>query len=70
MATLTEIREGLAANLSGVTGLAENAYLLSNPIPPAAEIGEFRWSIESFSPERKRSDDPSPTIVNGSGSTS
>lgn len=38
MATLEEIREGLAANLSTIPGLAENAYVLSAPTPPCAEI--------------------------------
>lgn len=35
---LTEIREGLAANLACIPGLSEHAYLLSNPTPPRAEI--------------------------------
>jgi hypothetical protein len=40
-----EIREGLAANLSTIPGLAESAYLLSNPTMPAAEIqpGEITY---------------------------
>jgi hypothetical protein len=45
MATIAEIREGLAANLSTIPGLAESAYLLSNPTMPAAEIqpGEITY---------------------------
>jgi hypothetical protein len=38
MASLTDLREGLAANLASIPGLAESAYLLSNPTPPAAEV--------------------------------
>lgn len=30
--------EALAANLSGIAGVQESAYLLANPTPPAAEI--------------------------------
>lgn len=37
-ATLAQIRTGLAANLASITGLAQSAYVLSNPTPPAAEI--------------------------------
>lgn len=37
-ADLGAIREGLAANLATIPGLAESAYLLSNPTPPAAEV--------------------------------
>jgi hypothetical protein len=35
---LTAIREGLAANIAGLTGIQTSAYLLANPTPPAAEI--------------------------------
>lgn len=38
MASLTDIREALAANLASITGLQQSAYLLSNPTPPAAEV--------------------------------
>lgn len=38
MADLAELRAGLAANLSSISGLQESAYLLANPTPPAAEI--------------------------------
>lgn len=38
MASFTDIREALAANLASVTGLQENAYVLSQPTPPAAEV--------------------------------
>lgn len=38
MATLAEIRAGLAANLGSITGLQVSAYVLSNPTPPCVEI--------------------------------
>jgi hypothetical protein len=38
MGTLTEIREGLEANLASIPGLAESAYLLGKPAFPAAEV--------------------------------
>jgi hypothetical protein len=38
VASLTAIREGLAANLAGIEGLNESAYLHANPTPPAAEV--------------------------------
>ena len=38
MASLTSIREGLAANLDTIPKLQASAYLLSNPTPPAAEV--------------------------------
>lgn len=38
MTSLTDIREGLAANLATISGLQQSAYLLSNPTPPAAEV--------------------------------
>lgn len=38
MADPALLRAGLAANLATIDGLQENAYLLTNPTPPAAEI--------------------------------
>lgn len=38
MATLTQIRDGLAANLAGISGLQVAKYVLSNPTPPVAEF--------------------------------
>lgn len=38
MAELADLREALAANLAGVSGLTRSAYVLSNPTPPCAEI--------------------------------
>ena len=38
MASLTDLREGLAATLASITGLQQSAYLLSNPTPPTAEV--------------------------------
>jgi hypothetical protein len=44
---LTEIREGLAANLDTIPFLNESAYLRSNPTPPCAEIqpGEVEYDL-------------------------
>lgn len=38
MATLQEIREGLAANLSAIAGMQVSAYMLSAPTPPSAHV--------------------------------
>lgn len=40
MGILTEVREGLAANLAAITPLqvADGGYILSSPSPPASEI--------------------------------
>lgn len=38
MATLRQIREGLAANLASIPNLQQSAYMLSNPTPPSAEV--------------------------------
>src|SRR4051794_6804851 len=38
MASLTEIREALAANLDTLPELQVSPYLLSNPTPPSAEV--------------------------------
>lgn len=38
MASLAEIREGLAANLATIGGFQVSAYALGNPTPPSAEI--------------------------------
>lgn len=38
MATLQQVREGLATNLSSISGCQVSAYLLSNPTPPALEV--------------------------------
>jgi hypothetical protein len=38
MASLTELREALAANLVSIPGVQQSAYLLSAPTPPAIEI--------------------------------
>lgn len=38
MPTLTEIREGLAANLDVIPGLQASAYMLGNPHAPYAEV--------------------------------
>jgi hypothetical protein len=38
VASLQAIREGLAANMNAIPGLAASPWLLSNPTPPAAEI--------------------------------
>ena len=34
MATITQIREGLAANLAALSGFQVSAYTLANPTPP------------------------------------
>lgn len=40
VATLAQIRAGIAANiLAGTTGLQVNAYMLSNPTAPIAMVG-------------------------------
>lgn len=38
MASLTDLREGVAANLASITGLQQSGYMLSNPTPPCAEV--------------------------------
>lgn len=38
MATMAEIREGLAANLSSIQDVQVSAYMLSAPTPPAMHI--------------------------------
>lgn len=38
MASITAIREGLATNLQGITGLQASAYMLANPTMPTAEV--------------------------------
>jgi hypothetical protein len=38
MASLEDIRAGLAANLEGIAGVQVSPYLLSSPTPPAIEI--------------------------------
>jgi hypothetical protein len=38
MASLEQIREGLAANLEVIDGVQVSRYLLSSPTPPAIEI--------------------------------
>lgn len=38
MATLADIRAGIAANLGTLTGCQVSAYLLANPTPPALEV--------------------------------
>lgn len=45
MASLTDLREALASNLSAITGLNESAYFRSNPTPPACEVtpGEITY---------------------------
>jgi hypothetical protein len=36
--TLTQIREGIAANLAVLDGCQVSAYMLSNPTPPAVHV--------------------------------
>lgn len=36
--TLTQIREGLAANLAAIDGCQVSAYMLSNPTPPTVHV--------------------------------
>jgi len=38
MATLKQIREGLATRLDTITGIQASAYMLTNPTPPAAHV--------------------------------
>ena len=38
MATLAEMREGLAANLNAIPNIQVNAYALSDPTPPTIDI--------------------------------
>ena len=38
MATITQIREGIAANLAALDGFQVSAYTLSNPTPPAIQV--------------------------------
>jgi hypothetical protein len=38
MASLTDIREALAANLDSIAGVQCSAYMLTNPTPPYAEV--------------------------------
>jgi hypothetical protein len=46
-ATITQIREGLAANLSTINGFQVSAYPLANPTPPAIQIlrGEIEYDL-------------------------
>lgn len=36
--TVTQLREGLAANLAGLTGIQVQPYFLANPTPPAGHV--------------------------------
>jgi hypothetical protein len=47
MATITQIREGLAANLAALAGFQVSAYMLANPTPPAVQIipGEVTYDL-------------------------
>jgi len=47
MATITQIREGLAANLAALNGFQVSAYTLSNPTPPAIQVlpGEITYDL-------------------------
>ena len=38
MPSMETLREALAANLAGITGLQQSAYMLGNPTPPCAEV--------------------------------
>jgi hypothetical protein len=38
MASMKNMREGLAANLGAIPGMQVSAYMLSNPTPPAAHV--------------------------------
>lgn len=38
MATLADVREGLAANLSAIPGCQVSAYMLANPTPPTIHL--------------------------------
>jgi hypothetical protein len=38
VATIAQIREGLAANLSTISGIQISAYLLASPTPPAIHV--------------------------------
>lgn len=38
MATLKQIREGIAAKLNTIPNIQASAYMLSNPTPPAAHV--------------------------------
>jgi hypothetical protein len=38
MATMAQIREGLAANLEAISGIQVSAYMLASPTPPALHV--------------------------------
>ena len=38
MATFKQIREGIATNLQGISGLQQSAYVLAEPTLPAAQV--------------------------------
>ncbi len=38
MASLANIREGVAANLSTISGVQVSAYMLANPTPPSLQV--------------------------------
>lgn len=53
MASLQEIREGLAAALVPLEGVQQSAYVLWNPTPPAADVApegvDYHQAMESGS---------------------
>jgi hypothetical protein len=47
VATITQIREGLATNLATISGFQVSAYVLANPTPPAIQImpGDITYDL-------------------------